>query len=400
MTQHPLRASLLAATGLAAALCITGITGVSRPALADYRAAEAALRANDMAHAIPLLEEEAKLGNPVAAYNLGKIYETGGGTQPDFAQAAIWYKQAADIGSTPTQFDGTQLGPQAQDLIFAAQLYAQYGLGRLYEAGRGVPQDSNEAVRWYRRAAEQNLDLAQLQLVRIYRQGSAVVAPNLPESTRWLERVAQGGNVAAMTDLGTAYLQGIGVDKNAKIAHDWYERAAAYGNADALYNLGLLYQSGYSGTPDPVHAAEYYNRAANRKNGRAMLALGDLYAGGQGVPRNQVQALVWYELAADNGIPEAVAKRDSLTRELPESDVDQANSQAASWQPQPDQLTQPLQQTAPDAAPSSMAAPAPDAAAPTPMPAETGPLPEPSATSPAQLIGTPPPGAKPFIGGQ
>ncbi len=429
---------LLAATGLAVAVGAAALAGLPQPARADYRAAEAAMRANNMAEAIPLLQDEAKLGNPVAAYNLGKIFETGaGGIQPDLAQAATWYKQAADIGATQTQFDGTELGPQAQDLIFAAQLYAQYSLGRLYEAGRGVPQDSNEAVRWYRRAADQELDLAQLQLVRIYRQGSGAVAPNLPESTKWLERVAQGGNVGAMTDLGTAYLQGIGVEKNAKTAHDWYERAAAYGNAEALYNLGLLYQSGFSGTPDPVRAADYYNKAANRKSGRAMLALGDLYFAGRGVPRNPVQALVWYELAADNGVAEAVAKRDALSRDLPEAQVDQANTMAASWQPQPDQLIQGLQNgaqpaTAPaaapapapaDAAPAATApAPATDAApAPSPAPAaDTAPAaapaasPAPSAASPAAapdasaatgtsangvpLVGTPPPGAKPFTG--
>ncbi|TXH33773.1 MAG: sel1 repeat family protein [Rhodospirillaceae bacterium] len=435
MKMSVFRPSLLAAAGLAAGV----LMAAPAPSLADYRAAEAALRANDVAGAIPLLEEEAQRGNPVAAYNLGKIYESGsGGIAKDYAKAATWYRQAAEIGSTPTQFDGTQLGPQAADLMFAAQLYSQYGLARLYEAGRGVPQDSNEAVRWYRRAADQDLDLAQLQLVRIYRHGSGAIAPDLAEATKWLERVAQGGNVAAMADLGTAYLQGIGVEKNAKTAHDWYERAAALGNGDALYNLGLLYQSGYSGQPDPIRAADYYNRAANQKNGRAMLALGDLYADGQGVPRNRVQALVWYELAADNGIAEAIAKRDALTRELSEADVDQANAMAASWQPQGDRLSLPANALpaatppAPAAAPENPAPETPAAAQPAPSPepapaAEpaTEPAPAPDAALPdtalppaapppeafkpdvtdaagsnaSQLIGTPPPGAKPFDSG-
>ncbi|MDY0882159.1 tetratricopeptide repeat protein [Dongia soli] len=372
MKMSLLRASLLAA-GLAG-----GVWVAPTPALADYRAAEAALRSNDVAGAIPLLEDEAQHGNPVAAYNLGKIYESGnGGIQKDYVKAATWYRQAAEVGSMPTQFDGTQLGSQAADLIFAAQLYAQYGLARLYEAGRGVPQDSNEAVRWYRRAGDQDLDLAQLQLVRIYRQGSGAIAPDLAESTKWLERVAQGGNVSAMADLGTAYLQGIGVEKNAKTAHDWYERAAALGNSDALYNLGLLYQSGYSGQPDPIRAADYYNRAANQKNGRAMLALGDLYADGEGVPHNQIQALVWYELAAENGRAEAIAKRDALTRDLPEADVDQANAMAASWQPQGDRLSLPAN-ALPSSPPSAPAA-VPETTAP-----QTAAPAAPSSAEPAQ----------------
>lgn len=325
--------------GLAGSLALyAGLTGVAhlQPARADYLAAEAALKANDLPRAIPLLAEEAKLGNPVAAYNLGKIYENGGdGVPQDYGQAVAWYTLAANVGTLPTQFDGKALGPDAADLIFASQLYAQYNLGRLYETGKGVPQDVATAVQWYQRAAQQDLDVAQQHLVRIFRQGEGAVAPSPVESTKWLERLAQGGNVPAMADLGTAYLQGIGVEKNAKIAHDWYLRGAARGSGEALYNLGLLYQSGYSGEPDYKRAADYYNRAANANSGRAMMALGDLYAGAQGVSRSMSQALAWYELAAERGVAEAVAKRDGLTRSLTESDVDQANTIAAAWQPQP-----------------------------------------------------------------
>jgi TPR repeat protein len=325
-----LAGSLVVSTWLAGAALL-------QPAQADYLAAEAALKANDLPRAIPLLAEEAKLGNPVAAYNLGKIYENGGdGVPQNYAQAIAWYKLAADVGTLPTQFDGKALGPDAADLIFASQLYAQYNLGRLYEAGKGTQQDVAAAVQWYQRAGQQDLDVAQQRLVHIFREGEGAVAPNPVESTKWLERLAQGGNVPAMSDLGTAYLQGIGVEKNAKIAHDWYLRGASRGSGEALFNLGLLYQSGYAGDPDFKRAAEYYMRAANANSGRAMMALGDLYANAQGVSRSMSQALAWYELAADRGVAEAVAKRDSLTRSLPESDVDQANTIAAAWQPQPD----------------------------------------------------------------
>lgn len=325
-----LAGSLVVSTWLAGAALL-------QPAQADYLAAEAALKANDLPRAIPLLAEEAKLGNPVAAYNLGKIYENGGdGVQQDYGQAIAWYKLAADVGTLPTQFDGKALGPDAADLIFASQLYAQYNLGRLYEAGKGTQQDVATAVQWYQRAGQQDLDVAQQRLVHIFREGEGAVAPNPVESTKWLERLAQGGNVPAMADLGTAYLQGIGVEKNAKIAHDWYLRGASRGSGEALFNLGLLYQSGYAGDPDFKRAGDYYMRAANANSGRAMMALGDLYANAQGVSRSMAQALAWYELAADRGVAEAVAKRDSLTRSLADSDVNQANTIAAAWQPQVD----------------------------------------------------------------
>lgn len=397
---HSTRFTRRLITGLAGSMALYAWLAGAAPqvAQADYLAAEMAMKANDLPRAIPLLAEEAKLGNPVAAYNLGKIYESGGdGVPQDIAQAITWYKLAADVGTLPTQFDGRALGPDAADLIFDAQIYAQYNLGRLYESGQGVEKDVAAAVQWYRRAAEQDLDVAQQHLVAIYRKGEGTVAPNPIESTKWLERLAQGGNVPAMADLGTAYLQGVGVEKNAKITHDWYLRGASLGSGEALFNLGLLYQSGYTGEADFKRAMDYYTRAANANSGRAMMALGDLYANAQGVSRSRVQALSWYELAADRGVAEAVAKRDSMTREMASTEVDQANTVAAAWQPQPDMT--PL----PEAVPPMPARPAqpsllPSANAPAdqstpPAGQYLVPLPTAPATAPAPATDTTAPAA-------
>ena len=53
--------------------------------------------------------------------------------QGDYASALRWYRLAADQG----------------------QAEAQFSLGRMYELGRGVPQEDAEAVQWYRLAADQ-----------------------------------------------------------------------------------------------------------------------------------------------------------------------------------------------------------------------------------------------------
>ena len=51
---------------------------------------------------------------------------------------------------------------------------AQYNLGVRYEAGRGVPQDDEAAVRWFRRAAEQGHAGAQNNLGVMYTFGRGV----------------------------------------------------------------------------------------------------------------------------------------------------------------------------------------------------------------------------------
>ena len=74
---------------------------------------------------------EAEKNDRDAQYYVGKIYEGGLGTPPDYAAAASWYQKAAAAGHSASQFS----------------------LGRLYEKGLGVPADMTKAFNLYRRAA-------------------------------------------------------------------------------------------------------------------------------------------------------------------------------------------------------------------------------------------------------
>ena len=52
----------------------------------------------------------------------------------------------------------------------------QFHIGTLYETGKGVPQDYAQAVLWYRKAAEQNLAIAQYRLGVLYAKRSRCAA--------------------------------------------------------------------------------------------------------------------------------------------------------------------------------------------------------------------------------
>ena len=75
------------------------------------------------------------------------VYETG-----DYEKAAKLYTPLAQGGNAE----------------------AQYVLGMMYRAGRGVPHDYNEARKWYRLAAEQGHPIAQFYLGWIYAKGKGV----------------------------------------------------------------------------------------------------------------------------------------------------------------------------------------------------------------------------------
>lgn len=59
--------------------------------------------------------------------------------------------------------------------------------------GVGVPKDKAEAVKWYRKAADQGNADAQYYLGMMYELGSGV-AIDLPEALKWYRQAAQLGN--------------------------------------------------------------------------------------------------------------------------------------------------------------------------------------------------------------
>ena len=73
------------------------------------------------------------------------MYRDGRGVREDDEEAVRWYRRAAEQGHAP----------------------AQTNLGWMYENGRGVRRDRVEAVRWYRLAAEQGNADAQRALDRL-----------------------------------------------------------------------------------------------------------------------------------------------------------------------------------------------------------------------------------------
>ena len=100
---------------------------------------------------------------------LGRCHELGWGTPVDYAKAVDCYRDAAEKSYDWAQYnlgcrllDGRDVGrdpDKAFELFTKAvaqgHIKSLNMLGRCYEHGWGCPQDMAEAVRWYRRSAEE-----------------------------------------------------------------------------------------------------------------------------------------------------------------------------------------------------------------------------------------------------
>jgi tetratricopeptide (TPR) repeat protein len=128
----------------------------------------------------------------------------------DYAEAMRWYRKAADQGNADAQFD----------------------VGWLYKNGWGVPQDYAEALRWCHNAADQGNVVAQNNIGRHYENGWGV-AQDYAEAMRWFRKAADRGNATAQANIGVLYQNGWGVAQDSAEARAWMQKAAAAGDDNA-----------------------------------------------------------------------------------------------------------------------------------------------------------------------
>lgn len=151
---------------------------------------------------------------------------------------------------------------------------AQFRLGYAYLYGRGVTEDKTEAVKWYRKSAEQGDPDAQNSLGYAYSYGEGV-AQDKAEAVVWYRKAAEQGLASAQNSLGYAYDHGVGVAEDKDEAEKWYRKAAEQGYAAAQTNLGYMRKGMAEDTPDAV---EIYKRAdENSKTGCLMRILNIVY---------------------------------------------------------------------------------------------------------------------------
>lgn len=102
---------------------------------------------------------------------------------------------------------------------------AQYNLGLLYLDGHGVPQSTEEAANWFRRAAEQDYTEAQHNLGAMYASGQGV-KKDYVQAYKWLNICAAKGNAGciAQRDLIAKKLKAGQVAEGQRLATDFTPR--------------------------------------------------------------------------------------------------------------------------------------------------------------------------------
>ena len=218
-----------------------------------------------------------------------------------------------------------------------ADIERQFGgapelLGWMYENGKEVSQDYAEAAKWYRKAAEQGNSDAQFKLGVMYDNGKGV-PQDYVEAAKWYRKAAEQGVIAAQYNLGLMYSNGQGLPQDDAEADKWYRKAAEQGSPEAQYNLGVRYEDGKGVMQDYAEAAKWYGKAAEQGLPAAQNNLGLMYKNGLGLPQDYIEAYKWYNLATAKGDSDAKKNRDVVVRHMTPEQIAEAQRLSREFKP-------------------------------------------------------------------
>jgi len=292
-------------------MTLTGLVlAFSVPLLLTGWGAQAEEGIQKMGPDISALQAKAEKGDPDAQCALGIMFAKGGAPK-DQAEAVRWYRKAAEQGHAK----------------------GQYLLGYILALGRGVRPDSAEALRWVRKSAEQGYSYAELEFGLMCVMGDNNVPKDATEGLARIRKAAEQGNVQAQASLAHFLHTGQGVPKDRAEALKWYRKAAEQAWAPTQCTFAKMFADGDGVPKDLAEARQWYRKAADQGDSQAQLNLGMMFADGMGVPTNTVNAYMWFDLAAARGLRDAVTNRARMESQMTPDEIAEAKRLSAQFVP-------------------------------------------------------------------
>jgi hypothetical protein len=248
----------------------------------------------------------ARRGNVEAQMELATCYSEGDGVEQNYAEAAHWFGEAAKLG-TPADNSAwgfvTPMGRGGAGLRGSRAVVSQGGrakkpgaqvsLGLCLQKGLGVYPSPQEAVHWFRQAAESGDAAGQMSLASCLQSGEGV-AKNEAEALEWFRKAAAGG---------------------------WRRRSSTWASASRTAWAPLSMKRKPSNG-----SSRRRRRACRRRNLKRVFA----YWHGRGTAVDLPEAFAWLSLAARRAIPNARETCEELKAEMTPEQIEDGSPPRAS----------------------------------------------------------------------
>ncbi len=245
----------------------------------------------DKAEAAKWFRKAAKQEAPKAMFSLGTVYYNGDGVGIDDVASYAWFLLSQSFGNENAADAVKRMKEEKGNL----ESEALEKIGDMYQRGDDLPQNSSEAIKWYRKAAENGAEAMQVKLASLLLLKGQSGTSNYAEALGLCERAATSHYAPGAACMGELYLGGLGIDQNFPMAAKWFGEAASSGNA------------------------------------LAMLRLGQMHWKGEGLKQDKTAAYEFIYLAATSDLQEAKQEKERLEKELTPKELGKAKTKAAEW---------------------------------------------------------------------
>lgn len=302
----------------------------------------------DVSRAIALAERAAAAGNGMALNELHLVHLNGWGVPVDLDKARDYLERAVAAGDEGARtnyaaslFDGNVLLPRDRDRacelftelldVVEPQPYVAYylGLARV-EGDCGFAADPEQGMDLVLLAAEQGMRYAEFQMGAAFEEGVGVER-DLTQALEWFQRAADQGVAPAQWRIGMSHVRGEGRAVDPAEAVAWFSRAAASGHVDGLTSLAVMYATGSGVEKDTARALSLYQQAVAAGGVHAHRNLAGMYLVGEGVEADPVQAWLHYEMGLALGNEDEDWLRKAIEARLSPDDRARAQAALADW---------------------------------------------------------------------
>jgi TPR repeat protein len=210
--------------------------------------------------------ERAKNGSPYYQGLLGIYLRSGeAGSSVNVELSRKWSEVAAAAGHPFGAYNLANLSMLDGDLVSATTLYQDAALRLQRYASDGdpvamycmgeidfqvIPTNVNKALSLFVRSADLGYPQAQATIGALYLRGlPGLLERDTEKGIKLLSEAVRAKSLTARFNLGMAYYNGDGVEKNTLKASQWLRLAVKQNFSEAQYSLGLLLLEGDEGIP-------------------------------------------------------------------------------------------------------------------------------------------------------
>lgn len=233
----------------------------------------------DINKSIKLYKKACSLNNVRACDALGYLYtKEHGALKPDHNLSVKYFMKTCELAD-----------------------YTCAKIGTAYELGKGLKQNTDNAIQFYEKACDNNATQSCSKLGRLHLEKNSYKKAEVA-----LIKACEAKDSWSCVQLANLYEKGVqNIVKDNNKSLMFHDKACDFGSRTSCSQLGMDYLVGKGKEKDIEKALVYLSKACDKAEAKACAMVASIYLKGDGVPSNKIKALSFSDRACRFGDKES-----------------------------------------------------------------------------------------------